>query len=90
MALDKIKYIPDPDPDQLKDWADKTNLAMDGVDANEVAIGLKPDASVESYTITEPTGGWKRTFNPNTATENDLYDVLATILKDLQDAGVIQ
>ena len=35
-----------------------------------------------TYTITEPTGGWVREFNPNTATNDILANVLATFIYD--------
>lgn len=38
---------------------------------------------VTTYTLTPPSGGDLRTFNPNTATFGELADVLATLIKDL-------
>ena len=37
----------------------------------------------EVYTLTAPSGGDLRTFNPNTATLGEIADVLATLINDL-------
>lgn len=41
------------------------------------------DCGARIFTVTEPTGGWLRTFNPNTATAGDAYDFLATLVHDM-------
>jgi hypothetical protein len=37
----------------------------------------------QTYTITDPAGGDVRTFNPNTASVNELMDFVATLAKDI-------
>ena len=38
--------------------------------------------SPPAFTITEPSGGWLRTFDPNSATENQAAAFLATVIYD--------
>lgn len=45
--------------------------------------------TVSVYTITEPTGGRVRSFNPMNTTLGYAIDVMASLLLDLQDAGTI-
>ena len=68
------------------------NISLTTFNPNSYTINNLYDASgtiadelwsgFSSYTITEPTGGWVRTFNPNTATNDELAEVLATFIKD--------
>lgn len=41
------------------------------------------DCGAKIFTVTEPTGGWLRTYDPNTATAGDAYDFLATLVHDM-------
>jgi hypothetical protein len=52
------------------------NIVAGSVTSEKLAI-------FDTYTLTPPTGGDLRTFNPNTATFAHLADVLATLIKDL-------
>jgi hypothetical protein len=46
-------------------------------------IASELGGTISAYTITEPTGGWKRTFDPKTDSIGDLADVLATFIEDV-------
>ena len=67
--------------------ADKFNLDGFSVSDDNVCTatggfvgGIK---TTEEYTITPPSGGDVRTFNPNTATINELMDFVATLAGDV-------
>ncbi len=54
-----------------------TALASDYLD------GLKNISAIPTYTITPPSGGDLRTFDPNNFTNNQMAQVLATLIQDL-------
>lgn len=41
----------------------------------------------ETLTVTEPTGGWLRTYDAETATTGNMFDVIATMAYDIQNGA---
>lgn len=57
----------------------------DTAQASDYLNGLKELIKPGAYSLTPPSGGDLRTFNPNTASLGEIADVLATLIKDLTD-----
>lgn len=62
-----------------EDWV-VSRIDSEGVYHGGIAI---PEAS--SYSVTTPSGGLVRSFNPDTASLGDLMDFVATMAKDLME-----